>query len=71
MEISILDNINKKKIAYNAAYTAKNYQKLSANIKPEDYALIDNYCKDTNISKAKFIVKCCKYCIDHDINFND
>ena len=70
-EINILDNINKKKIAYNAAYTAKNYQKLSANIKPEDYALIDNYCKDTNISKAKFIVKCCKYCIDHDINFND
>lgn len=71
MEINILDNINKKKIAYNAAYTAENYQKLSANIKPEDYALIDNYCKDTNISKAKFIVKCCKYCIDHDINFND
>lgn len=71
MEISILDNINKKKIAYNAAYTAKNYQKLSANIKPEDYALIDNYCKDTNISKAKFIVKCCKYCIDHNIDFDD
>ena len=66
-----MDNINKKKIEYNAAYTAKNYKKLSVNIKPDDYLIIDDYCKKSNISKAKFIVKCCKYCIDHDINFDN
>lgn len=49
----------------------KTFKQLKADIKPEDYALIDNYCKDTNISKAKFIVKCCKYCIDNNIDFND
>ena len=63
--------MNKKKIESNAAYTAKNYKKLSVNVKPDDYLIIDNYCKKSNMSKAKFIVECCKYCIDHDISFDD
>lgn len=41
-----MDNINKKKIEYNATYTAKNYKKLSVNVKPADYETIDNYCKN-------------------------
>ena len=49
----------------------KTLKQLKADIKPEDYTIIDSYCKDMGISKAQFIVKCCKYCIDHDINFNN
>ncbi|BFK56791.1 hypothetical protein I2400191J7_18010 [Ruminococcus bicirculans (ex Wegman et al. 2014)] len=49
----------------------KTFKQLKVDIKPEDFIIIDNYCKDIEISKAKFIVKCCKYCIDHDINFDD
>lgn len=52
-------------------YNTKNYKQLKAFIKPEDYLMIDNYCQKSNISKAKFIVKCCKYCIDHNIDFDD
>lgn len=66
-----MDNINKKKIEYNAAYNAKNYKQLKVMVKPADYAAIDDYCKIANISKAKFIVKCCKYCIDNGIKFDD
>lgn len=49
----------------------KTFKQLKVDIKPEDFTIIDNYCKDMGISKAKFIVKCCKYCIDHDIDFDD
>ncbi len=49
----------------------KTFKQLKVDIKPEEFTIIDNYCKDIGISKAKFIVKCCKYCIDHDINFDD
>ena len=49
----------------------KTFKQLKVDIKPGDYLIIDDYCKKSNISKAKFIVKCCKYCIDHDINFDD
>lgn len=49
----------------------KTFKQLKADIKPDDYLIIDDYCKKSNISKAKFVVKCCKYCIDHDIIFDD
>lgn len=49
----------------------KTFKQLKVDIKPDDYLIIDDYCKKSNISKAKFIVKCYKYCIDHDINFDD
>ena len=49
----------------------KTFKQLKADIKPDDYLIIDDYCKESNISKAKFVVKCCKYCIDHDIIFDD
>lgn len=49
----------------------KTFKQLKVDIKPEDFIIIDNYCKDMGISKAKFIVKCCKYCIDHNIDFDD
>lgn len=59
------------KVKANAKYTAKTYAQLKVSVKPDDYMMIDNYCKMSNISKAKFIVKCCKYCIDNGIKFDD
>lgn len=52
---------------YTRKYNKVNYRQLKADIKPDDYLIIDSYCKKSNISKAKFIVKACKYCIDNDI----
>ena len=46
----------------------KTFKQLKADIKPEDYTIIDNYCKDIGISKASFIVKSCKYVIKNDID---
>ena len=56
------------KVAYNKEYNSKKYKQLKVEIKPEDYSLIDNYCKNNNISKAQFIVKSCKYVIKNDID---
>jgi hypothetical protein len=44
------------------------YSKLQVMVKSEYYQLIDDYCKDMDISKAEFIVKCCKYVIDNEID---
>lgn len=48
----------------------KTFKQLKVDIKPEDFIIIiiDNYCKDIEISKAKFIVKCCKYCVEPEQN---
>lgn len=63
---------NKKYNEYMREYRKrKTFKQLKADIKPADYETIDNYCKMSNISKAKFIVKCCKYCIDNGIKFDD
>ena len=49
----------------------KTFKQLKVEIKPENYSLIDNYCKNNNISKASFIVKSCKYIIDNNIKFKE
>ena len=56
------------KVAYNKEYNSKKYKQLKVEIKSENYSLIDNYCKNNNISKAQFIVKSCKYVIKNDID---
>lgn len=58
------------KIAANNRYSAKHYKQLKANIKPDDYAIIDTYVKQHCTSKAKFIVAACKYCIDNQIDLS-
>ena len=55
----------KKHIEANKEYNKKNYKDLSAKIKPDDYSMIDDYCKKNDISKAKFIVEACKYYIEN------
>lgn len=63
---------NKKYNEYMREYRKrKTFKQLKVDIKPADYETIDNYCKMSNISKAKFIVKCCKYCINNGIKFDD
>lgn len=66
-----LDNMHNLKpgtTEYKNMFNKLNYKQLKANLKPADYDLIDNYCKNSNISKAQFIVKCCKYVIDNKID---
>ena len=63
------ENETKKfdKIAYNTAYTKKNYKKMSVDLKPEIVDKITMFCKDMEISKAKFVQIACLYVIDNDL----
>ena len=56
---------------YMREYRNKNkdsIKQLKADIKSDDYDLIDGYCKKNDISKAKFIVEACKHYIDNHGN---
>ena len=63
--------VSEAKKRANQKYSAKTYKRLSTNIKIADYDLIDNYCKNNNISKAKLIVAALKYCFENDINLKE
>ena len=52
--------MSKAHIRASAKYNKDNYKKLQANIKPADYDIIDDYCKNSGISKAQLIVEACK-----------
>ncbi len=56
---------------YMREYRNKNkdsIKQLKADIKSDDYDLIDGYCKKNDISKAKFIIEACKHYIDNHGN---
>lgn len=57
--------VSKAHIKASNKYNKENYKKLQANVKPEDYQMIDDYCKANNVSKAKFIVEACKFYIEN------
>ncbi len=61
-------SVSKAHIKASNKYNKANYKQLKANIKPEDYKLIDDFCKDNNISKAAMIVNSVKYCIENNID---
>ena len=63
------ENETKKfdKIAYNNAYSKQNYKDFNMKIKPEVADKIMNFCKDMNISRAKFVQLACLYVIDNDL----
>ena len=44
---------------------------LNITISVSNYDIIDKFCKDNNISKAKFVVAACRYCIDNNIDLTD
>ncbi len=57
--------VSKAHIKASNKYNKENYKKIQANVKPDDYDMIDDYCKKNDISKAKFIVEACKFYIDN------
>ena len=63
--------VSAARIRANKKYNAKTYKRLGADIKITDYNMIDSYCKDNNISKAKVIVNSIKYCIENNIDLTD
>ncbi|MBQ8614852.1 MAG: hypothetical protein IJ416_11605 [Ruminiclostridium sp.] len=60
--------VSKAHIKASNKYNKENYKKIQANIKPADFAIIEDYCKDTGLSKATVIVNAIKYCIENDID---
>lgn len=58
------------RIKANRKYMEKTYKALQVQVKPDDYYIIDEYCKSKDISKAKFIVTACKYIIDNNIDLS-
>ncbi len=59
--------VSKAHIKASNKYNRDNYKKLQANVKPDDYNMISDYCDKMNISKAAFITSACKYIIENDI----
>lgn len=53
---------------YDKQYHKTHYKNICMSLKPDDYNTIDNYCNDNGISKTAYIVACCKYCIDNNID---
>ena len=53
-------SMSKAHIRASAKYNKDNYKKIQANIKPDDYKMIDDYCKNSGMSKAQLIVAACK-----------
>ena len=52
--------VSKAHIKASNKYNKDNYKKIQANIKPDEYAMIDNYCNNSGMSKAQLIVTACK-----------
>ncbi len=46
-------------------------KQINATVNADDYNLIDNFCKENNISKAHFIVESAKYCIENNIDLTN
>lgn len=68
-------NIERPKVfdkkEYKKEYAKTHYKRILAEVKPEDYNIIDTYCKNRGVSKTQFIVSACKYCIDNDIDLGN
>lgn len=56
--------MSKAHIKASNKYNKENYRKIQANIKPADFDIIDNYCKNSGMSKAELIVEACKMYIE-------
>ena len=64
-------SVSKAHIKASNKYNKANYKKIQANIKPDDYEMIDNFCKNNNISKATAITEAIRYCIENNIDFTN
>ncbi len=64
-------SVSKAHIKASNKYNKANYKQLKVNIKPDDYKLIDDFCKENDISKAAMIINSVKYCIDNNIDLKN
>ena len=48
-------------------YHEKTYKTFTVNAKFDEYAIIEKYCNDNNISKNKFLLSAAAYIINHNI----
>lgn len=62
--------VSKAHIKASNKYNKANYKQLNINLKPDDFSIIDEHCKDHGISKAAFVIGACKYCIDNNIDLS-
>ena len=46
-------------------------KQINATIGAEDYSLIDDYCRNNDMSKASLIVKAIRYCIENNIDLKN
>ncbi len=46
-------------------------KQINATIGTEDYSLIDDYCRNNDMSKASLIVKAIRYCIENNIDLKN
>lgn len=51
-------------------YHKKTYKPFTINAKIEEYATIEKYCNDNNISKNKFMLNAAMYIIKNNIKIN-
>ncbi len=56
---------------YNEKVRYTKNRPLNVTVAVDDYNVIDEFCKNNEISKAQFIIKSCKYIIENNINFKD
>lgn len=69
-----MDNLHKKSTQAERTKKYKNskqIKQLNMDLNPEEMQLFENVLKKYNMRKKQFFVSACKYCIDHDINFDD
>ena len=48
-------------------YHEKTYKTFTVNAKFDEYAMIEKYCNDNNISKNKLLLSAAAYIIDNNI----
>ncbi len=60
------ESFNKKE--YDIKYVKEHYKQLKMNLKPEDFQMIDDFCKSKKIPRSRFILAACRYFIEHDQN---
>ena len=48
-------------------YKEKTYKTISIAAKFDEYAIIEKYCNDNNISRNKFLLSAAAYVIDNNI----
>lgn len=55
------------KSAYDTQYIKNHYKNITLKLKPKDYDIISEFCKDLQISRTEFMKNCALYAIDNGL----